>query len=54
MFVSIEPEAKYSANGWKSRLVILALCPERERRTERNHTTKLFYTTGTTIIDPRP
>ena len=45
MFVSIEPEAKYSPNGWKSRLVMLALCPESERRTERNRTTQLFYTT---------
>ena len=38
ILVSTDPEARYSPNGWKSRLQMLALCPIRVRKT--GHTEK--------------
>lgn len=36
MFVSMELEARKSPNGWKPRLVMLALCPIRVLKTKED------------------
>lgn len=54
MFVSMEPEARKSPNGWKARQVMLALCPIRvlktgEDRKHQSHRTDVR--TGTVLTE---
>lgn len=49
MFVSMELEARKSPNGWKPRLVMLALCPIRVLKTEENKSSRSHDTQKTGI-----
>ena len=43
MFVSCDPEAINSPNGWKSRLLTLEVCPESDRATEASAEDLIAY-----------